>query len=593
MTSIEDAAPSQPADADGAGARGTGDAHDPDAPRSGRPHPAVFYPAAGLILLFVLATVMFTDTVTGVMSTLQSDVIGVFGWYYIIIVVAFVVFSLWMGVSRFGDIVLGKDDDEPLFRLPVWFAMLFATGMGIGLVYWGVAEPVSLYVSPKPGLEGSSDAVLAQSAMAQSYLHWGIHAWAIYVVAGLALAYAIHRKGRPVSIRWALEPLLGNRVKGWLGDVIDVIAVVGTVFGVATSLGFGVLQIAAGLGYLDVVDAGLPLEIGLVAAITAIATMSVVSGLGKGIKWLSNGNMILAGVVMVVVLVLGPTLFLMREWVQSIGYYLQSFIRLSFDTTAFQGEAGLDWQSSWTIFYWGWWISWAPFVGVFIARISRGRTVREFVMGTLFVPTIVTTLWFAVFGGAGLSQEMASPGSMQDGAGGVDQNTALFQLLDTFPAGAVLSVAAIVLIVVFFVTSSDSGSLVVDMLASGGNPNPPTWSRIFWAVVEGLVAIALLVAGGLQALQTVAILIALPFSVIMIGMAVATVRALSAEHAALMRSERRQARAALTDQVTTRVTESISEQWEELYPDRPRQPRHEAQHGSRARRRTRDDDPVG
>ncbi|MFC8923595.1 BCCT family transporter [Cellulosimicrobium sp. NPDC057127] len=541
-------------------------AGDDDA-RTGRPDPRVFYPAAGIILLFVLLTVFFADAMTTAMSTLQSDVIGVFGWYYVLIVAAFVVFSLWMGLSRFGDIVLGKDEEEAQFALPVWFAMLFATGMGIGLVYWGAAEPLSHYIAPKPGVEGS-DPALAQAAMGQSYLHWGIHAWAIYVVAGLALAYSIHRKGRPVSIRWALEPILGDRVKGWLGNAIDVVAIVGTVFGVATSLGFGVMQIAAGLGFLDVADPSLGLEIGLIAAITVIATFSVVSGLGKGIKWLSNGNMVLAGVVAVLVLLLGPTLFLLREWVQSLGFYLQNMLRLTFDTTAFQGAVGLEWQSSWTIFYWGWWISWAPFVGVFIARISRGRTVREFVLGTLFVPTIVTTLWFAIFGGSSLYRELTVPGSMlEDGA--VNQDTVLFQLLADLPLSTVLSVAAIILIVVFFVTSSDSGSLVVDMLASGGNPNPPTWSRIFWAVLEGLLAIALLLAGGLQALQTAAILIALPFSLVMIGMAVATIKALRVEHAAIMRVERRQARAALTEHVTTRVTESISEQWEELYPDRP------------------------
>jgi choline/glycine/proline betaine transport protein len=573
MTPAEDDAPGTPG-ADHAGsagaasaARGATAADDLDSPRTGRPDPRVFYPAAGIILLFVLATIFFTDTVTALMNTLQRDVIGAFGWYYVIVVAGFVVFSLWMGLSRFGDIVLGKDEDEPLFRLPVWFAMLFATGMGIGLVYWGVAEPLSHYVSPKPGVEGS-DPALAQAAMGQSYLHWGVHAWAIYVVAGLALAYAIHRKGRPVSIRWALEPLFGDRVKGRLGDVIDVVAIIGTVFGVATSLGFGVLQIAAGLGYLDVVQPSTALEIGLIAAISALATISVVSGLGKGIKWLSNGNMILAGVVLVLVLALGPTLFLLREWVQSLGYYVQNIVRLSFDTTAFQGEAGLEWQSSWTIFYWGWWISWAPFVGVFIARISRGRTVREFVLGTLLVPTVVTTLWFSVFGGSALYRELTEPGSMLvDGA--VDTDTTLFQLFDGLPLGNVLSVVGILLIVVFFVTSSDSGSLVVDMLASGGNPNPPTWSRIFWAGVSGLLAIALLLAGGLQALQTAAILIALPFSVVMIGMAVSTVRALRAEHAAILRAERRAARAALTEHVTTHVSESISEQWEELYPDRP------------------------
>lgn len=530
----------------------------------------VFYPAAGIILVFVLLAVLATDATTAVMSTLQREVIGAFGWYYVLIVAGFVIFAIWMGLSRFGDIVLGPDDEAPDFKLPVWFSMLFATGMGIGLVYYGVSEPLSHLVSPKPGVTGD-DAALAQAAMGQTYVHWGIHAWAIYVVAGLALAYAIHRKGRPVSIRWALEPLLGDRVKGAWGNVIDVVAIIGTVFGVATSLGLGVLQVAHGLGYLDVVEPSVALEIGLIAVITAIAGMSVASGLSRGIKWLSNGNMMLAGVVLVVVLVLGPTLFLLRSWVQSFGYYFANVVQMTFDTLAFRGDAGLEWESSWTIFYWGWWMSWAPFVGVFIARISRGRTVREFVLGTLAVPMAVTTIWFSVFGGAGLNQEMTQPGSMLDpDTGAVNTDTAMFQLFDSLPgAGTWLAVAGIVLIVIFFVTSSDSGSFVVDMLAHGGNPNPPLWSRLFWAALQGLVAIALLLAGGLQALQTASILIALPFSLVLIGMAVSIVRELSAEHRAIVRSERRAARAELTEHVTEKVATTLAGRWENVLPSAP------------------------
>ncbi|RXR27174.1 BCCT family transporter [Oerskovia turbata] len=534
-------------------------------------YPRVFYPAAGLILLFVLLAMVFTDGTTAVLDTLQADVIGAFGWYYVLIVAGFVIFALWMGLSRFGDIVLGKDDEAPLFRLPVWFAMLFATGMGIGLVYWGAAEPLTHYASPKPGVTGEP-AALAQAAMGQSYLHWGVHAWAIYVVAGLALAYAIHRKGRPVSIRWALEPLLGDRVKGRLGDLVDVFAVLGTVFGVATSLGFGVLQIGAGLGYLNVAEPGLALQIGLIVGITAVATLSVASGLGRGMKWLSNGNMILAGVLALTVLVVGPTLFLLRDYVQSMGYYLQNVIRLTFDTTAFQGDAGLEWQSAWTIFYWGWWISWAPFVGVFIARISRGRTIREFVMGTLLVPTLVTFLWFSVFGGSALYRQIFGDGGLVGPDGSVDTDTVLFQLLGDLPGGAVLTVLAIAVIGVFFVTSADSGSFVVGMLTSGGDPHPAVWNRILWAVLSGLLAVALLISGGLSALQTAAILIALPFSVVMIGMALSTVIALREEHSAILRAERAQARLALTQHVTRRVTESISEQWDELYGSDGRKP---------------------
>ena len=538
---------------------------------TGRMYPRVFYPAAGLILLFVLLAMVFTDGTTAVLKTLQADVIGAFGWYYVLIVAGFVIFALWMGLSRFGDIVLGKDDETPLFRLPVWFAMLFATGMGIGLVYWGAAEPLTHYATPKPGVTGDP-AALAQAAMGQSYLHWGVHAWAIYVVAGLALAYAIHRKGRPVSIRWALEPLLGDRVKGRLGDAVDVVAVLGTVFGVATSLGFGVLQIGAGLGFLGVAEPGTALQIGLIVGITAVATLSVASGLGRGMKWLSNGNMVLAGVLALTVLVVGPTLFLLRDYVQSMGYYLQNVIRLTFDTTAFQGDAGLEWQSSWTIFYWGWWISWAPFVGVFIARISRGRTIREFVMGTLLVPTLVTFLWFSVFGGSALYRQIFGDGGLIGPDGSVDTDTVLFQLLGDLPGGPVLTVLAIVLIGVFFVTSADSGSFVVGMLTSGGDPHPAVWNRILWAVLSGLLAIALLISGGLTALQTAAILIALPFSVVMIGMALSTVIALREEHSAILRAERAQARLALTQHVTRRVTESISEQWDELYGSDGRRP---------------------
>ncbi|NNU28277.1 BCCT family transporter [Isoptericola sediminis] len=532
--------------------------------------PAVFYPAGGLILVFVLLGIFATDWLAEVMSNLQSMVINGFGWYYVLIVALFVVFAIYVGLSRFGDITLGKDEETPDFKLPVWFAMLFATGMGIGLVYFGVAEPLWHYTDPKPGVTGDS-ASLAGQAMGQTYLHWGFHAWAIYVVIGLALAYAIHRKGRPVSIRWALEPLLGEkRVNGWLGNLIDVLAIFGTVFGVATSLGLGVLQLSAGLEYLGVAESTVALQMGLIVAITATAALSVASGLERGIKWLSNGNMMLAGALVVVVLLLGSSLFVMREWVQSLGFYLQNVMQMTFDTLAFQGQDGLAWESSWTIFYWGWWISWAPFVGLFIARISRGRTVREFVLGTLLVPMLVTTVWFSVFGGAALRQEMMEPGSMLDPeTGTVNSDTAMFQLFDTLPGGgAWLAVIAMILVVVFFVTSSDSGSFVVDMLANGGDQNPPLWSRLFWAILEGGVAAALLYAGGLATLQTASILTALPFSVVLLAMMVSVWKALETEHRAIMRAERRlrqrEFKQEVTEHVTEHVTVHVNEQLSEM-----------------------------
>ncbi|WP_240920859.1 BCCT family transporter [Phycicoccus endophyticus] len=503
--------------------------------------PRVFWPALSIIVGFVALALLAPGWTGKVFTTLNDTVVGDLGWYYILIVSGFIAFSLWAALGPMGRVVLGKDDEKPDFSLTAWFAMLFAAGMGIGLVFWGVAEPLSHFASPPPGT-GPTDAEKARAATDATYLHWGLHAWGIYVVVGLAMAYAIHRKGRPVSIRWALEPLLGDRVKGGLGDAIDVIAVVGTLFGVATSLGFGVMQVGAGLEFLGVVGkAGTGLLVLLIIGITAMATTSVVTGLDKGIKFLSNLNMGVAGALMLLVLVLGPTVFLLGDFVSSVGSYVSNFFTLSFRTLSFQGEDGTSWLSGWTTFYWGWWMSWAPFVGVFIARISKGRTVREFVTGVLLVPTVVTFLWFAVFGGTGIHREIFGEGGFIDAKGGVDQDSALFQLLEGLPWSGLLSVVAILLVVVFFVTSSDSGSFVVDMLASGGDPEPPTWSRVLWALLEGAVAIALLTAGGggLTALQTAAILLALPFSLVMIGMVVSTARVLLREHGRMERAERR------------------------------------------------------
>ncbi len=511
--------------------------------------PRVFLPAAGLITFFVVLTLAMPGRTGDLLKKANGTVVGDMGWYYVIVVSTFVFFAAWLAFSPVGNLVLGKDDEEPEFGLGSWFAMLFAAGMGIGLVFWGVAEPLNHFDAPPPGT-GEAAASRADVAFDVTFLHWGLHAWAIYVIVGLAVAYAVHRKGRPISIRWALEPLLGaDRVKGWIGDAIDIIAVVGTLFGVATSLGFGVKQIGAGLIYLGLVDvdadtgsASKLVLVVLILAITALATLSVATGIDKGIRYLSNINMGLAGVLLLAVLALGPTVFLLSDFVQSLGSYVQAFFRLSFQTLAFEGQDGKAWLSGWTTFYWGWWISWAPFVGVFIARISRGRTVREFVAGVLLVPTLVTFLWFSVMGGSAVYREMFGDGGLIDPEDGVSTDSALFQLLDGLPAGTVLSVIAIFLIVVFFVTSSDSGSFVVDMLASGGISTPPVWSRIMWATLEGLVAAALLLASGdagLGALQTMAILLAAPFSIVMILMMFSTAKALLLEHGQRERTERR------------------------------------------------------
>jgi choline/glycine/proline betaine transport protein len=514
------------------------------------PAPRVFFPAAGLLLLFVATTAIFPGRVGDWIKTANDTVVQDLGWWYILVVTGFVAFSLWVAFSQLGSIVLGRDDEEPDFNLLSWFAMLFAAGMGIGLVFWGVAEPLNHYSAPPPGMPATTPAQAADTAMDTTFLHWGLHAWAIYVVVGLAVAYSVHRKGNPISLRWALEPLLGRKAHGFLGDVIDVIAVLGTLFGVATSLGLGVSQIGAGLGYLGYIDEPTTwLLVVLIIGITSIALVSVVTGVDKGIKWLSNLNMVMAIGLVLTVMVLGPTVFILSDFVGQIGSYLQGFLQLSFNTMPFQlggDPTGKTWLGWWTTFYWGWWMSWAPFVGVFIARISRGRTVREFVLGVLLVPTLVTFLWFSVLGGSALHNELTGDTSLI-GEDGVDTNTALFQLLNLLPGAAILSVVAIALIVIFFVTSSDSGSFVVDMLASGGNPNPPVWSRAFWAAMEGAIAAVLLVAGTqvagdadpLAALQTMAILLALPFSFVMVLLAIATGKALLAEHRRRERIERK------------------------------------------------------
>jgi choline/glycine/proline betaine transport protein len=497
----------------------------------------VFWPAAVVVLVFVAFAILLPDAAESLFAAIQAGIVSNFNWYYVLIAAFFVVFSLWVGFSRYGDIKLGKDDDEPEFSLGSWFSLLFAAGMGIGLVFYGVGEPLSHFANPRPGVDGTPNE-LAQQALSQTYLHWGVHAWAIYVVIGLALAYAIHRKGRPVSIRWALEPLLGKRVRGGWGNLIDVVALVGTLFGVATSLGLGVVQISAGLESAGIIAASDFVNVIIIVIITGAVLFSVLSGVTKGMKWLSNINLVLAGIIVLFILVVGPTQFLLRDFVQSIGAYLQGFIGLSFAVGAFTGAEGEAWQASWTTFYWGWWISWAPFVGIFIARISRGRTVRQFVTGVLLVPTLITFLWFSVLGGTALYSQLKGEGGLVGADGSVNVESALFAMFAQLPAGSVLTVGGIVLIAVFFVTSADSGSLVMSMIASGGQPEPKPWIRAFFACITSVLAVALLLAGGLQALQTAAIIIALPFSVIMLLVCWSTARAFGREHRAYERAKR-------------------------------------------------------
>ncbi|MBY6414250.1 BCCT family transporter [Rhodococcus sp. BP-252] len=485
----------------------------------------VFIPASVIIFVMIAFTIVFAGTAEGAFESLNKAITDGVGWWYILAATGFVVFAVYCGVSRVGNIRLGRDDEKPEFGVLSWFAMLFSAGMGIGLVFYGVAEPLSHYVVPPEagGIAGSTDAA-ANQAMELTLFHWGLHAWAIYVVVGLGLAYMTYRKGRPLSIRWLLEPLLGReRIEGVIGHAIDVVAIVGTLFGVATSLGFGVQQISAGLDYLGWVETDNWLVVGLIVVVTGLATFSVVSGVTKGLKWLSNINMGLAAGLALFVLLLGPTLFLMKSWVQNLGGYAQALPELMLRTSPFADDG---WAGAWTIFYWGWWMSWAPFVGMFIARISRGRTIREFVFGVLLAPTIIGSLWFTIFGDAGILRQRNDGDLLVDGA--VDTNTTLFQLLGGLPLGIVTSVLAIFVIVFFFVTSSDSGSLVIDILSTGGDLETPKVTRVYWSVLEGIVAAVLLLIGGagsLTALQTMSIATAVPFSVVLVLACVSLLKA--------------------------------------------------------------------
>ncbi len=494
--------------------------------------PRVFYPAISFLLLTALISIVFPDASGKALLDAQSWIVDTLGWYYILIMFGFIIFCLYVALSKYGRIKLGDPDDKPEFSRGAWFSMLFATGMGIGLIFYGVGEPLTYAtVDPKPGWEGTPEE-LAQMGMAQTFLHWGLHPWAVYGVLGLGVAYTIHRRGRPVSIRWVFEPLIGpDRVRGWMGDTIDVLAIFGTMAGVATSLGLGVQQIAAGLQHLGIVaQTDNMLLIILIVIITFIATASVVSGIGRGMKWLSSINLSLAAVLTISALLLGPTLFLVENFIESLGMWLANFFEMSFDIGAYAGPEGGSWYSTWTLFYWGWWIAWAPFVGIFIARVSRGRTIREFIIGVMLVPTLVGMLWFGVLGGSGIHRQLFGEADLVvDNE--VSPEGSLFTVLQDLPLGTVFSIIGVLLVVLFFITSSDSGSLVMNMLTAGGHPNPPTWSRVMFSGLEGAIAIGLLLAGGLEGLQAASLATALPFSIIMVFMAFAVYRGLRLDSA--------------------------------------------------------------
>ncbi|AYD63428.1 BCCT family transporter [Achromobacter sp. B7] len=471
----------------------------------------VFFPAAIFTLLLVGFAILAPERAQSLFESVQGWILGNVSWFYILVVAIILLAVVFLALSRYGDIKLGPDHSEPDYRNFTWFAMLFSAGMGIGLMFFGVAEPVMHFMSPPVGEGGT--AIAAREAMKITFFHWGLHAWAIYAVVALILAFFSYRHGLPLTLRSALYPLIGNRIHGPIGHAVDIFAIIGTVLGVATSLGLGVAQINSGLNHLFGVPVGVTTQIILIVVTCGLATLSVASGLDKGIRILSETNLVLAAVLLLFVLVVGPTVFLFQTFVQNTGAYLSDIVNKTFNLYAYEPT---DWIGGWTLFYWGWWIAWSPFVGLFIARISRGRTIREFVTGVLLVPAGFTLFWMTVFGDTAIHMILVDKVQGLAEVVEADSSLALFAFLEHLPWSSVLSVVAIAMVAVFFVTSADSGALVVDLLASGGSDRTPVWQRIFWSVLMGAVAIALLLADGLTALQTATIASALPFSIILL-----------------------------------------------------------------------------
>ncbi|KHL69897.1 choline transporter [Pseudomonas flexibilis] len=475
-------------------------------------NPPVFLLSSILLLALVLFAIGFPETAQAVFGQAQAWITENASWFYILAVAILLLAVVFMGVSRYGDIKLGPDHSVPDFANYSWFAMLFSAGMGIGLMFFGVAEPVMHYLSPPVGEGGSAFA--ASEAMKITFFHWGLHAWAIYAIVALILAYFGYRHDLPLTLRSALYPLIGERIYGPIGHAVDIFAVLGTVLGVATSLGFGVAQINSGLNYLFDVPVAIWVQVVLIVVAMVLATISLVSGLDRGIRILSETNLLFAVLLMIIVLVLGPTVFILKAYVENTGGYLAELVDKTFNLYAYEPS---DWIGGWTLFYWGWWIAWSPFVGMFIARISRGRTIRQFVSGVMLVPAGFTLAWMTVFGDTAIYmihvQDIASLGEAVE----ADSAQALFAFLEHFPLGYFLSLLAMLMVLVFFVTSADSGALVVDMLASGGRNKTPLWQKLFWATTMAAIAIALLLADGLTALQTATIASALPYTLFLLA----------------------------------------------------------------------------
>ena len=497
-------------------------------PRVNRP---VFIASALLIVGFIIFGSLFGELAGEVFNQLQSFITHRFRWLFIILMNVAVVFSLYIALSRYGDIRLGHQTEHPEYSLLSWFGMLFSAGIGIGLLYWGTAEPLYHFMSPPMGQAETVEA--AKQAMSISFLHWGIHAWALYCVVALSLAYFHYRRGLPLSIRSVLYPLIGQKIYGKWGHVVDTLAVFGTMFGVVTSLGLGAMQINAGFSNVFGIPNNVPVQLCLIAIITAMATLSVMMGLDKGIKRLSDINIVLTVLLLGFMLLFGPTQFIIDSFIENIGNYVSQLIPLGFWSEAYSNT---DWQANWTIFYWAWWVSWSPFVGIFVARISRGRTIREFIFGVLFIPMLLLFFWFTTFGGSAVHMELMGNYGLIE-AVKADYGSAIFKLIEYYPLTKPLTLVIVVMIMLWFVTSSDSASFVIDMLTAGGDTNPPKIQRLFWALSQGVIAAVLLVAGGLSALQAVAIIAGFPFAIVVFVMMYCLWRGLTRDRLTLYRNQ--------------------------------------------------------
>ena len=483
---------------------------------------SVFWITLVLVILTVSYGAIMPSSFENITNNMKNFITSSFGWYYLLVVTGIVLFCLFFIVSPMGQITLGKPDDKPEYSRISWFSMLFSAGMGIGLVFWGAAEPLS-HFAINPATAQPESAAAFRDAMRYTFFHWGIHAWAIYAVVAMILAYFQFRKGEPGLISSTMKPLFGKRMDGWLGTLINVLAVFATVFGVATTLGFGAIQINGGLAYLFDLPISFPVQVVIIVIVTILFIASSWSGLSKGIKYLSNINMVLAVILLILVVILGPTLLIFNTFTDTIGTYLQNLVRMSFRAAPLD-DSDRAWINDWTIFYWAWWISWAPFVGIFIARVSRGRTIREFLVGVLMLPTLLSLFWFSVFGTTAMDVQMKGTDLSE-----LKTEETLFAVFHAMPMSMTLSIIAVILISIFFITSADSATFVLGMQSTNGSLNPPNTVKLTWGIAQAAVAIILLSANGLTALQNALIIAALPFSFIIILMMISFYKALDKE----------------------------------------------------------------